>query len=121
MSEENTDIMPVVLENDYGIRPAGKPDECFYCGQKVGHRHKPDCVVVTKKVMMRFTIDIPVNVPHSWSKDDIDFRYNGGTWCADNLIDMLEDYESKNGCLCGITSAEMVEVLDDTPVVDSDD
>ena len=121
MIEENTNIMPVVLENDYGIRPAGKPDECFYCQQKVGQHHKPNCVVIVKKVLVRFTIDIPVNVPHSWSKEDIDFRYNDSSWCADNLIDMLQKHASANGCICGITRAEMVEVLDNTPVRDSDD
>lgn len=27
---------PIVKKDDTGIRPAGKPDECFYCHSKVG-------------------------------------------------------------------------------------
>ena len=32
-----------VEPNDKYIRPAGKPDHCFYCGQKVGEEHHPRC------------------------------------------------------------------------------
>jgi hypothetical protein len=38
------DNWPLVAPNDDGIRPAGPRDACFYCRQKVGQPHKPDCV-----------------------------------------------------------------------------
>lgn len=41
---------PTVSADDPGIRPAGKPDECFYCHAKVGELHWPECCVVVKDV-----------------------------------------------------------------------
>ena len=46
---------PLVDPKDDGIRPAGRPDECFYCRQKVGEPHGQKCVIVNKLVEMRVT------------------------------------------------------------------
>lgn len=59
---------PIVTKDDHGIRPAGKPDECFYCHSKVGEPHGRDCVTITKRVRLKATIEFEVEVPHSWEK-----------------------------------------------------
>lgn len=46
---------PLVDPNDDGIRPAGKPDECFYCNSKVGEEHGRQCCIVTKLVRLEYT------------------------------------------------------------------
>ena len=103
---------PIVTEKDYGIRPAGKQDECFFCGSKIGERHKNDCVVCCKKVKLRATIEFVTDVPFSWNKEEIEFHYNGGTWCADNLIEDLKKWIEKEDdytCMCPYTKIELVE------------
>jgi len=64
--EKMTQHFPLVVPGDHGIRPAGKPDECFYCSQRIGVPHKPDCVMVTKRVRVRYSFDIEIDVPHHW-------------------------------------------------------
>lgn len=123
---------PLVHELDDGIRPAGKPNECFYCNKKVGAPHADDCVVVTKRVLMRITTpdgsvsgNWILDVPHSFSPDSIEFRYNEGTWCANNIFDYDVSWDQPNalarlreldiGCLCDVLEFKFVRVVDDTP------
>mgnify|MGYP001611261027 CR=1 FL=1 len=109
------DNWPKVVYNDDGIRPAGKPDECFYCRNKVGQSHSKNCVIVTKRIKLRYTIDVEINVPHFWTKETIEFHRNENGWCADNLISELEEFGEEKGCLCNYTTAEYVETVDDKP------
>ena len=107
---------PKVLIDDDGIRPAGQPDECFYCGQKVGQPHKLDCVILTRKVKIRYSYEIEIEVPHSWDKDTIEFHRNDSSWCAHNSLEELEEFGDKdNGCLCSYFSAEVLEIPDTAP------
>ena len=108
-------LWPLVAPNDDGIRPAGKPDECFYCARKVGQPHGSTCVVVTRKWRVRFQVELDVDMPHCWQEHDIEFRYNEGTWCADNLVTMLSECDGGDPCLCDRVTAEAVCVLDETP------
>lgn len=106
--------LPIVKKNDYGIRPAGKPDECFYCHSKVGEPHKFNCVTVCKMVKLRATIDYEYPIPISWDKNRIENHYNLGTWCANNLIEDLKDYieyidEKDGSCLCYRSKVEVIE------------
>lgn len=122
-SEVNVDLQvmqpPKVLVDDDGIRPAGQPDECFYCQQKVGQPHKPDCVILNRKVKIKYTYEIEVEVPHSWDKHDIEFHRNESSWCAGNSLDELNDYAEKldkeGSCLCGCFSAEVIEIPEAAP------
>jgi len=110
---------PIVLPNDYGIRPAGKLDECFYCRAKVGEPHKKDCVVIVKRVKMRFTIEVETEEPCSWSKKDIEFRYNESSWCVNNLVPMLQkEIRYSGNCLCHHHhfNARLVKVMDNMPI-----
>lgn len=107
--------MPLVDENDGGIRPAGKPDECFYCQQKVGQPHKYDCVCVTKKVKVKCTIEYEIEVPHFWTKEQIEFHRNLSSWCSDNLIDELQEISDSGNCLCNSATFEYLETTNSKP------
>jgi len=110
---------PIVTEDDHGIRPAGGDDKCFYCKAVVGSPHAKDCVIVQKKIRVRHTIGIDVLVPHHWNEDRIDFHFNDGSWCADNLLADVKEYlGSIAGCLCGDHECEFVKVVDDNPTTD---
>ena len=89
----------------YSVRPAGKPDECFYCGAKIGEQHKPNCVIRKKTIVSRLTIDFVDSVPENWDKDVIDFHYNDSSWCASNILNRLEE-RSNFRCLCDVASFE---------------
>jgi len=110
-----TDKWPIVLPKDDGIRPAGKKDECFYCGQKIGQPHGRDCVTITKRVRVRCIIEYVIDVPHHWTKEDIEFHRNDNTWCASNAVDELKELEQKIGCLCPASRFEFVGVTDSKP------
>ena len=126
---------PTVLENDNGIRPAGKPDECFYCKQKVGQLHKQNCVVVTS--ILRFKVLLnnkevgtyERHEPYSQDLDTIMFRLNEGTWCADNCLDdvdwsdesaikTIEDHRNTGSCTCPLLSFEFLQIVDVGPYVE---
>lgn len=105
---------PEVLEDDDGIRPAGPPDECFYCHQKVGQGHGLDCPCVEKTVLLRYTFEIPVRVPWFWESDDVENHRNWRS-CADNTLFDLEEISEGDGCLCDHFHCEFLKILDATP------
>lgn len=80
-----------VSPDDDGIRPAGKPDECFYCRQKVGQRHKYECVMVQVTNFYEVYLDgLYVGVwstkdPAHWDRDMQYFHKNEGSWCSNNM------------------------------------
>lgn len=55
-------------------RPAGKPDECFYCLRKVGEEHTWECVIPTKRIRVRTTLEYEVEAPRSWENEFIEFH-----------------------------------------------
>lgn len=78
----------------------GHEDEvCFYCRQPIGDNHKPDCVLIRKTVKVRVVIEYDVSVPRYWTKHDIEFHRNQGSWCSSNLIGELQAI-SEDRCLC---------------------
>ena len=117
----NGQVMPVVDKNDNGIRPAGKPNECFYCNQKVGTPHKEDCVVVYKKVKVKYSYEIEIEVPYGWDKEQIEFHRNVGSWCADNSVDELQELIEEGNCLCGCFEAEVLSIPDQKPYIKDKD
>lgn len=107
---------PLVTPNDPGIRPAGLPDACFYCRAQVGEPHLVDCVIVNKRVRLLVTLVVEVDVPHSWSQEEIEFSYNESSRCAGNTLDaIIEARDITDGCLCGILDHAFLGVVDDTP------
>ena len=103
------------MVGEYAVRPAGEPDKCFYCGEKVGSQHKTDCVIRRKTVVVDFTIRAVQTVPELWEPCDVEFFYNEGSWCADNLITELNrrKEELPNRCLCNFTEAKYVREADE--------
>lgn len=111
--------MPLVLPNDDGISPAGRPDECFYCLQKVGTPHGEDCVCVTKRIRIAHTFVIEKDVPWSWSQELIE-EYGDGMSCASNVFWDIQDFVGSdvNGainCCCGTLKSKLIAVVDPTP------
>jgi hypothetical protein len=82
------------------MRPAATLRACFYCAEPVGGQHKASCVLVSKRVKVRATIEYEIEVPASFGQAAIEFQRNDGTWCADNMIRELEALKEADGCLC---------------------
>lgn len=97
----------------YAARPAGRPDECFYCHRKLGENHISDCVLIRKKVKIRLTVEYDVSVPFHWDASAVDFHRNGSSWCVDNCIDELKALAPKDGCLCRYDGLRF-EYIEDT-------
>lgn len=90
-------------------RPGRRDGTCFYCKAPIGSPHKDGCVIRTKTCVVDFTIRMVVPVPENWDEAQIDYHYNDGTWCADNLIEDVNDWETETGrCLCNITTAKFI-------------
>lgn len=106
---------PKVLPDDQGIRPAGPSDACFYCGRRVGEEHQRTCVTVVKKVKIVASIELEIDVPHHWDESNVNFYQNDSSWCASNIIKVLQELDVKETCLCRRYSADFIEVLDSTP------
>jgi hypothetical protein len=119
---------PTVLPNDSGIRPAGPPDECFYCRGKVGEPHGTECVCVSKRVRYEVYLDeTPAGFfehddPYFWTDADCEFHKNESTWCKDNALDGIEwltdEHKSRaqiaqaeHGCLCGPLEFRFLAVM----------
>lgn len=106
-----SDVEPVVspfVVTEKAQRPANMNGKCFYCHQKIGDKHKVDCVLVKKKVKvkMKLEVEYEVEVPADWDKDQIEFHRNEGSWCANNALEELENLE---GCLCDDAEFEYME------------
>ncbi len=85
---------------DYGRRPAGPSDECFYCHEPRGRQHKPACVIRKKTVIIKIEIEMLRSVPEDWDKKAIEFKLNESSWCADTIIADLTKQSDRTECLC---------------------
>ena len=83
------------------MRPVSEAKECFYCHKRLGSFHEDNCVLISKKVKIRMTIEYEVSVPNHWKKNDVEFHRNESSWCADNVIEELDNLVDENSCLCG--------------------
>jgi len=88
------------------MRPASDKNECFYCKQTLGLEHKPDCVLIKKKVKVRLTVEYEIEVPADWDKEQIEFSRNESSWCSTNAIDELKSlFDNSDNktekCMCG--------------------
>lgn len=96
------------IVGEYSVRPAGKPDECFYCNEKVGDPHKLDCVIRDRTFVVDVTIRMAVARPDSWSVEDIEQFFNASGWCAGNIVDDLHRLQDVTFCLCEFTTVKFV-------------
>lgn len=90
---------------------------CFYCLQKIGEDHLPTCVLINKKARVKMTVTYEIDVPNTWTEENIDFHRNESSWCASNAIKELEAWDDENGCLCPVAEFEVVE-MSDKPFLD---
>lgn len=81
---------PPLVTPECGPRPAGPPDECFYCRRTLGQPHAADCVLWTKRVKVRAIIEYERDVPHAWDRDLILFHLNESSWCKTNILNELQ-------------------------------
>lgn len=86
-------------------RPVRRDGTCFYCCQPLGSEHESNCVIRQRTCVVDFTIRMVTAEPEYWDKNNIEFHYNESSWCADNLLDMIE---KRGKCLCDITRATFV-------------
>lgn len=113
-AKEELKPWPLVVVNDDGIRPAGRPDECFYCHQRIGAEHERDCVIVQKKIKARYVFEVELLIPHFWDAETFEFHRNESSWCARNGIGELERAYEED-CPCSQFRAEWIEEVDTTP------
>lgn len=104
MRDESTPV-PNVHRKDDGIRPAGPPDQCFYCHAKVGNPHAQNCVAVKKVVRMRFVVEIDTEQPFSWTNEHIEEFEKHEGYCLQNLH------------LAPVISCHVVRVIDPGPTI----
>ena len=52
-----------------------------------------------------------MDFPSDWDDDMIEFHLNESSWCCSNLISELEKYDEKNGCICSICEAKVIEEI----------
>lgn len=103
-----TNGLPPLVRLDFGPRPNGSPTECFYCRQQVDTPHKADCVMWTKNVRVRMTVEYEREVPMSWDDEAVDFQLSESSWCADNAIPEIREFVGPDGCICSITTFEVI-------------
>ncbi len=92
----------------FAVRPAGKPDKCFYCNEKLGDEHKSDCVIRERTVVVDISFRMVRAIPEDWDKEQIEFQLNDGRFCMDNILDELNDLSERLGCLCGVSEAQLI-------------
>lgn len=97
----------IVREGD--IRPARPDGTCFYCRAALGEAHIIGCVIRSRTVVIRIELEVVVDVPDDWDSERIDFRYDGSSYCIDNLLTDLGTWadrdEKRCGCSCGVAGA----------------
>lgn len=92
-----------------GIRPAGPPDKCLYCGGQVGAEHLVDCTIRQRTIVARVSVDILLVEPESWTVDDLEFRWNESSSCANNLLERIRETVDRRGeesCMCSVVEAK---------------
>lgn len=93
-------------------RPARPDGRCFYCDEPIGGKHKKTCVIPSRIVRVKFSVEVEVTAPLAEGFDDdwVNHHYNESSWCGSNLISLLEQVEQESdGCLCSVVSAKVVD------------
>lgn len=98
----------------YGPRPAGKPDECFYCHARIGEEHRDTCVMRRKTVLVRMTVPVVLSVPEDWTEKDVLFHLLESSSCSAGNILRTEFGSDKHFCLCLYAGFEYSREATDT-------
>lgn len=98
---------------EFGIRPTGSPNHCFYCGVERGGEHHPTCVIRERTVVVHMTVEYVITVPEFWTAEDIERHRNDGRWCVLNGLAELEDLHARtDDCFCDRTVYKYVREAD---------
>lgn len=91
-------------------RPAGRPDECFYCHAAMGEPHVASCVCITQDTRVKVTVEVEIilSEPASWDGPGIDFHLNESSWCASNAAEKIAEAVLDDDCLCAAAKFEFV-------------
>lgn len=78
---------------EYGIRPAGPPDHCFYCGEPLGHTHDEECVIRSRTVVVKVSAEVVITVPEFFTREQVDKAYERNRMVVglDYLIEQLRE------------------------------
>lgn len=81
-------------------RPVGSPDKCFYCGQKVGQEHAPECVTIQQRRRVRVVVEFEMDAPLEGGEFHLEEN-----WCFMNLPQAIAEFTDRapeNTCtMCG--------------------
>ena len=91
---------------DKGIRPAGSPEHCFYCGAAKGTEHRDKCTMRTRTVVVRISFDLCMAVPEDWDTHMVEFHMNESSSCADNRLEDILEQAERVGCSCGFAEGK---------------
>lgn len=84
----------LVRKNDGGIRAGGKPDECFYCKQKIGTPHLDNCPCLLRKARVKITVELDAFVPN-YDKEIIEYlltyKYHVMKALTKQIVDQMEN------------------------------
>lgn len=100
-------LLPV---DDDGVRPAGDPNFCFYCGMPKG-KHKDDCVCRQRTVVVEMTIRYVSEVPADWDVHMIEFHKNESSFCLGNDIEQLHQEKNARYGYCNICQRAEVKFI----------
>ena len=65
----------------------------------------------TKKVKIQFCIDMVVDLPEYYTKDEVEFLYNESSFCKNNLLNKLNTLYNDESeiCLCPYAKIKFIE------------
>ena len=89
-------------------RPIGPPGRCTYCREPIGSTHTSECVIPSRTVVVRATIEYVVSVPANWLRENIEFHRNDSSWCCGNMVNELTALKDGGDCLCSRVQFEYV-------------
>ena len=116
-------LRPLVAADDYGIRPNGAQDQCFYCQRGVGKRHRLGCVAVEREVYVQLhyqgeSYRVPTILPASWDREQVLHFLEESTFCLSNLrtrvlnsddVGIGPKLATAKTCLCGEATVDLNE------------
>ena len=68
-----------------------------------------------QKRTVRIQIMLPMEFPDDMDDWEINFKLNESSWCWSNLIELLDAYDTENGCICNICEGRVVPEYNPLP------
>jgi hypothetical protein len=109
-----------------GIRPSPEnwkhaPEHaethCFYCKRPVPD-HKDDCVCSRRTIVVELKSKMVVTVPQYWTRENIDFFFDGSSHCLANEIQQLAEEAKQEENICHVCSRTTVTFVREATAAD---